>query len=757
MTMPSVLSSTITDDEKRQILYSALLRHFPEAKPLRTRALERLVLGALYGSSESAPATVGDIQSVLVLDCNGTSLRTETIQTVLADLIETGQVSQTIRRKKHAYYLTPNTESDIAQKISDVTTLLHAALRRVTRGCPATVDATTVVKRFICECFARFGRHIAKTVLGELRQDDLVSRVDVDGAFNAAIAGHPVDPSTRDLLRARCIEFLRSTHPDDERLKYYLTQGYYFSHLLGLEENGAARISELVQPGNRFLLDTNIVIKRLLSPADALDSFTEIAAVAKRLSLDVRVTRATINEARRVAALRAQDLNAIVANLPTEIVERSRDNFLSGYLDALEVDPTLTVDQFLAPFDRIRETLIENYGIEVDERVEDDVLRNHDSARVADILQRHAMDTRGWEKGENALTHDVAEYFMVQDDRDEGVQTWVLTQDRSLIHASLDLRDAEQQPFCVSLVGMLQTLSPYVEAREEQSFADVFSKLLLEILPPLGDVYDIQDLRVLAQIQEDVQRTSPERLIEAYDYVRRELSARPRDRYDPAEFVLGLRRFLSSSDDEEKRALSSRLTQAERDVQQLRGESLARAQQVDEIGLGWKEDGERFERDLKKMQGVAVQALRERDNVKRASASQRMTVGLVAFLGGMAVASLMWFLSTAVSRGLASTYGVDFETTRTAINCLASVLFFASSVAFVRYCDPNGVVSSPILTITAAAALFYSGALSDALGSIMSAVLQIGSALSLFLAPLLIARAREQCHDASHHVVDQLT
>ena len=57
----------ITDDEKRQILYSALLRHFPEAKPLRARALERLVLGALYGSTANAPATVSTVYGVLRL------------------------------------------------------------------------------------------------------------------------------------------------------------------------------------------------------------------------------------------------------------------------------------------------------------------------------------------------------------------------------------------------------------------------------------------------------------------------------------------------------------------------------------------------------------------------------------------------------------------------------------------------------------------------------------------------------------------
>src|SRR5262249_6159409 len=154
--------------------------------------------------------------------------------------------------------------------------------------------------------------------------------------------------------------------------------------------------------------------------------------------------------------------------------------------DSRALNPSLTVQEFLAPFDDVRNVLRDQYGIETDERVEDDVLSETEAPRIGEVFQRYARQMRGWAKNDSALRHDVAEYTIVQSDRaSANPRTWLLTQDRTLIHAAVEIKEAGQHPFCVSLVGLLQTLSPFVEATEEQSFADVFSKLLLEIIPPL--------------------------------------------------------------------------------------------------------------------------------------------------------------------------------------------------------------------------------------------------------------------------------
>ena len=75
------------DEDRRRILYSALLRYGGETQPLRERALQKLVLSALFGTSEAEPLTVGQIQTTISSDGSNAKIRVETIQTILSAVI----------------------------------------------------------------------------------------------------------------------------------------------------------------------------------------------------------------------------------------------------------------------------------------------------------------------------------------------------------------------------------------------------------------------------------------------------------------------------------------------------------------------------------------------------------------------------------------------------------------------------------------------------------------------------------------------
>src|SRR5437879_1900035 len=82
------------------------------------------------------------------------------------------------------------------------------------------------------ECFGRYGRHIAESFIDDLARDELLSRIDVQSALERAALDYTLSKEGSALIQARCVEFLRSRAPDDERLKYYVTQAYYFAQLL---------------------------------------------------------------------------------------------------------------------------------------------------------------------------------------------------------------------------------------------------------------------------------------------------------------------------------------------------------------------------------------------------------------------------------------------------------------------------------------------------------------------------------------------
>ena len=229
----------MTVEEKRQILYAALLNYSPEIGSLRERVLDRLVLVALLESSPSQPMKTGKIQASTRVDPNSPGLRPDVIQGTLARLVSRKQVERVdVSNKKHLYYLSPTGLTETDRAAETAAELFRPVLERMVQGTSGVCDQVTariVCRTFISECFARFGQQIAKTITGELSKDQLISVADIQGAFRSAISSVSLATDAAESLEVRCRQFLRSTDPQDEQLKFRLTQGYYVTQILGAQ------------------------------------------------------------------------------------------------------------------------------------------------------------------------------------------------------------------------------------------------------------------------------------------------------------------------------------------------------------------------------------------------------------------------------------------------------------------------------------------------------------------------------------------
>jgi len=277
----------------------------------------------------------------------------------------------------------------------------------------------------MCECFARVGEQIAKTVTGQLGVDDVIRLDQLKSAFTAALSGQTLSGEAVQSLEARCMGFLKSTDPDDQKLKLYLTQSFYFAQLLGLENASFNPITEQAFTGAVFYLDTNVILPGMLGSDQNALLFNEMVGVARRLGMELRVTRATIDEARGVAADRRLQLETVVRDIPPQLSALSRDQFLTGFLEARERDPNLTAEQYLEPFERTSEVLA-GLGIVIDDRTADEILARREAKREVELIQAEAVRLRGWGKNEAVLRHDVAHCVLVQDERNGNSRTWFL-------------------------------------------------------------------------------------------------------------------------------------------------------------------------------------------------------------------------------------------------------------------------------------------------------------------------------------------
>jgi len=192
----------------------------------------------------------------------------------------------------------------------------------------------------------------------------------------------------------------------------------------------------------------------------------------------------------------------IHGTVPDAIVRKSNNDFILTYLDALDKNPELTVKQFLGPLDHL-ESILKNMGIEIEDVTCEGIEEISGYDRVANIFIEESFKSRGWEKKTPVLNHDVFIYFHVLAGRGSNSKTWFLTNDRSLMRSLPRLGDA--QPFCYSVVGLLQSISPFVSAKDVKPFPDVFTHLVTQQLIPRDALYDNQELLLLSSLHDDLQ------------------------------------------------------------------------------------------------------------------------------------------------------------------------------------------------------------------------------------------------------------
>ena len=552
---------TMTVEEKRQILYAALLRYAPEAGSLRERALDRLVLVALLESSHSQPIRVGKIRALTCVEPRSPGLRTDVIQDTLDRLISRNKVEHALFRTKHAYYLTDTGRKDIDEAADSAAHLFEPVLARMLQDTSVLCnkrEGAIVCRTFVSECFARFGQQIAKSVTGELTKDKLVDAVDVQGTFQAAISSVSLSDEAIQSLEARCIRFLRSTERKDEELKFRLTQGYYVAQLLELNAYEFNPIADDAFREAVFYIDTNVLVGRLLSD-EVARLFDELVRICKALGVDLRVSRATINETRWVAAGRLEGLEKVLATVPSELVRRTRDDFLDAFLEARRDSPEVTAEKFLARFDEIP-SLLEKLGIKLYDSTAEEIIGDRDVARECETINQAALKTRGWGKSNWVCLHDVCHYLLIQDERRRGRKAWFLTRDKTLIQATANLGGG-QLPFCFLLAGFLQSVSPFLEAPDAQhSLVGLFSAVLAGEIEDLSgeSLFNLSELKIISELHTDVLSTPVDQLVPAFDYVKSKvLRGKSYQRDDHTKVSLELKKFLASSMEEKHKALQA--------------------------------------------------------------------------------------------------------------------------------------------------------------------------------------------------------
>jgi len=373
----------MTIEERRQCLYASLLRFTPEAKSLRDRALDKLILVSLVGSSEHEPFRVGRIRDNIMASSGSVGVRPKTIQESLKRLIAKGKVSETELRKRRAYFLAELGYSDIATSETTASQLFEPVLSYLTEDLDPSLpdeDARDIFIKFISIMFSVFGHKIAQVVTSTLSIVEFADSVNMNQLVGRAIGERSLSPHVMDSIKARCKRFIRSEDPASVKLKFRLTQGFYIAQLLGVDSAGFNPLARESFKGSIMFLDTNTVISRIMDLEEA-SMFDEVVSISKGLGIDLRISRATIDELEDVLPKQLDDLKKVIETVPHELIEQAEGDFVDSYIGWLTDNPDGGFDAFVAQIETV-DSIIENSDITLDNRSAGDIIAGRDVEKV---------------------------------------------------------------------------------------------------------------------------------------------------------------------------------------------------------------------------------------------------------------------------------------------------------------------------------------------------------------------------------------
>ena len=713
----------MTIDEQRQILYAALVRHSPETGSLRDRALDRMVLVALLGSSKSSPMDLRQIHDETRIIPSSSGLRGDVIEDALGRLAVRHFVAFVTISTKTAYCLTDLGRTKTDEATESAAQLFVPVLERMLQDteihCSAD-EGAQVCRTFISECFARFGQQIARAVTGDLASHELIAGADVKGAFGAAIKGHALSKQAVESLRVRCDRFLKSIHPGDEELKFRLAQSYYVAQLLELNPKEFNPIADDAFRDSVMYIDTNVLFARVLS-AKTAHAFNELVALSATLGIELRVSRATLDEVQKVAARRFDDVEHVVGTVPDELIKKIRDPFLEAFLQAKQEDPDTTLADFFGRFGDLQKHL-EELNILLDDRSADEIVGNRNVRTECQIISKAAEKTRGWGKSDDVSLHDVCHYLVIQTEREGGRRAWFLTRDRTLSQAAVDLGERHIL-FCLPIAGFLHSVSPFVEAQMAPgSLVELFSAVLDgETGRLIGEsLFDLGEVRVISELHADVLSTPADQLLPALDFVKRNfLSGQPYRKEDHTKVSLALKKFLASSAQEREAALLAEAKTQE----QLAAEERAKRSDAEREARERMSEIDRLNAEID-----AANAKSVADTL----AKKRLWSGMAML--GSCVAASGWFFDTEIAGRLAAAWrlGADFVgPLGAAVRVLGAVTLVATvfpAVGFLKRRHRHIVRGALVACLVGASDLLGIGTV-----RVVSAYLTVGTTIAILL------------------------
>lgn len=705
-------SDVPVDVSLRDCLAATAIVFAPQTEVPRERALIQSAVASLATAFSERIFT--KTRAIDEISKHGTlpELRSDVAATLLDKLRTLGYVVAE-EGDKYKYHLSRDLLRESTERQASVDKLVESVVDKLFSDLSLTAPIRTLLRERLLLCLAkimsRFGRQHAFQIAGKADGPVSLERRDVVAVCNDTLRDRAL-PLTAERLADAIAELFAGRDPAFARFVFSLAQHYYYLRLLGLT-GGLDVLNEGVFNGAEFFIDTNLVIPFVFEESRHRRSVLELSELCLRFNITLHTTECGLEELNRVFTARRSDVIKAIELVPDEILTSTRNVFLRAYLAEAEKKPGLKPEEFFSRFADLRDYLKNNWAIEVLDAPVESSHSTPEVNRVKQILQNSSRNVRNIPKGQNALDHDAHVYLLIVAERQQrgDKSAWLITLDSSLPDAALNLDTPHKIPFCMTLDGFLQIMSPYVRADHQQSFAEMFVDVISRHLFRPEEVIDLDDLRMFTEIDLSVRKLPSQDVRTIVRNVKHSMGAQPTTgnksqlAYEVHKALSDPELLFKTQHEEELKAMKLELDSKQRilEEKEAQAESERKKYSAELEGLRTefeKRDAERAA-DILELQRKAEQAARERDDEKqarkgadaRATGVARQMQYIVATFGALAAlfaiphyvplfaqAQYPWLLAYSIAAAAAAAWiAAVFREKITAIIAIACSVFAA--------------------------------------------------------------------------------
>lgn len=462
--------------------------------------------------------------------------------------------------------------------------------------------------------------------------------------------------------------FLTEVDPEFDEIKFNMTQNYYISRMLGLDDAGTLLSREMFGEAIMYL-DTNVFHDALEPRARLYQQFQTLSVACKKLGIELRVCQISVDEHRALVSFHRSLVDKVEGQIPEETRAKIDSLFFQAYMDAKRKNPATTTADVFEKFAATSQQLSKQHAVEL---VDDAWFDAHqDSAAVSKLakqLQMQLTELTGRIKRDRAARHDALLLTWIERERIvEMAPVWLVTLDSSLCTVIPAQESEDSRPLAITLDALLQWIAP-VSATEglNRSMRDIFAQAVKYQLLPQDRFLDLDDFLLFAEMEWSCKDLPSEDVEECVRYMRHEAAGldmtkaadRERVTRQLAKFFLDPTRKYQQNLQDLERALESReakLAELQKDAdarfEALRREHarelLAKEEAANERVEALRDETatQLSERDARIAQ-LAQDAARERAQRKaerlRASAHRRLA--LVGLIFAALVTASIWLI-----------------------------------------------------------------------------------------------------------------